>query len=77
MNDDPDNIKETSEFLRNIHANRTPSIELMPYHRLGMGKYEALDRTYPLKGLEMASIETIELARKRFKESGIDCLVSK
>ena len=75
LNDDPGNIEETSEFLRSLGNAR--SIELMPYHRLGMGKYEALGREYPLKELEMASTEAVKLVQQHFEECGIRCLVSR
>lgn len=77
LNDDAGNIKATSQFLRTLSMGKTPSLELMPYHRLGMGKYEALGREYLLKGLDMASAEAVELARQHFKEYGIDCLISR
>jgi pyruvate formate lyase activating enzyme len=77
LNDDIDNIKATSEFIRSLGRDSILSIELMPYHRLGMGKYEALDREYCLKSLDMASIQAVESARKHFEESGIECSVSR
>ncbi len=77
LNDDFDNIKATSRFLRSLNKDDNLSIELMPYHRLGSGKYEALGRKYPLKEMAMASTESVELARQRFEELGISCLVSR
>jgi pyruvate formate lyase activating enzyme len=77
LNDSVDNIKAMSELLLSLGTDGARSIELMPYHRLGMGKYDALDREYPLKKLDMASTEAVELARQRFKEAGIDCLLSR
>ncbi len=77
LNDDITNILATSEFIHGLGKDNLNSIELMPYHRLGMGKYEALGREYSLKSLDMASAEAVELARTRFKESGIDCSVSR
>jgi pyruvate formate lyase activating enzyme len=76
LNDDFDNIKATANFLRSLEKCQEPSIELMPYHRLGTGKYEALGREYPLKKLDMASPEAVEMARRRFEECGMTCLVS-
>jgi pyruvate formate lyase activating enzyme len=76
LNDDPENIKATAGFLQRLNADACRSIELIPYHRLGVGKYEAIGREYPLLGLESAGPEEIELARKRFEEQGITCLVS-
>jgi pyruvate formate lyase activating enzyme len=75
-NDDIDNIKGTAEFLHSLNIDR-PSIELMPYHRLGMGKYDALERDYPLRELDMAGTEAVDRARRCFEEYGITCLVSR
>ena len=47
INDDLQNIKETADFLHGL-GNNACRIELMPYHRLGKGKYESLDRQYHL-----------------------------
>jgi pyruvate formate lyase activating enzyme len=77
LNDEPANIEATSEFIHSLGRQALCSIELMPYHRLGTGKYDALDREYGLKGLDMASAEAVELGRKRFEEWGIDCSVSR
>ena len=66
----------TSEFLRQPGKDKPFTIELMPYHRLGIGKYEALGKTYSLSGLESASPAVVEQARRRFEEQGINCLVS-
>ena len=76
LNDDFDNIRATSEFLTRLTPGHSFSIELMPYHRLGTGKYQALGRKYSLKDLESASPEAVELARQRFEKQGISCLVS-
>jgi pyruvate formate lyase activating enzyme len=77
LNDDYNNVQETSAFLRSLSEDDNLSIELMPYHRLGTGKYEALGLKYSLKELDMASTDVVELTRQRFKELGITCLVSR
>jgi pyruvate formate lyase activating enzyme len=76
VNDSPRNIEETSAFLREM-VGAEPRIELVPYHRLGEGKYGALDRPYSLTGLAMASLETVDQARRCFEECGIRCTVSR
>jgi pyruvate formate lyase activating enzyme len=76
LNDDAENIAATTAFLKKLGQDAARSIELIPYHRLGTGKYEALGRAYSLAGLEAAGHETIDLASKRFEEQGINCLVS-
>jgi pyruvate formate lyase activating enzyme len=77
LNDDRGNIEATARFILSLDRGSLGSIELMPYHRLGTGKYEALGREYSLKSLDMASAESVESARMRFMQSGIDCVVSR
>jgi pyruvate formate lyase activating enzyme len=77
LNDDLEDIQSISDFLHSLSKNGHFSIEIMPYHRLGTGKYEALDWEYRLKHLAMAGSEAIKLAMQRFNSGGIDCLVSK
>ncbi|MDO8473483.1 MAG: glycyl-radical enzyme activating protein [Dehalococcoidia bacterium] len=74
LNDIPENIKATSEFILSLGKK---SIELMPYHRLGVGKYEALAKDYTLADLPGSSHEQVETARLRFEETGLKCLVSR
>jgi pyruvate formate lyase activating enzyme len=45
VNDDPENIRRTADFLRSIGVIK--EISLLPYHRMGKDKY---------KGLQMASL---------------------
>jgi pyruvate formate lyase activating enzyme len=76
VNDNKQNIKETAEFLRGLGASAC-RIELMPYHRLGKGKYESLDRKYPLPEVLSPEPEEIESVKKAFEDNGIICTVSR
>jgi pyruvate formate lyase activating enzyme len=76
INDSSQNIKETAAFLKGL-GRSTHRIELMPYHRLGESKYEALGRPYPMHGLLPPEETSIESARKAFEECGVQCLVSR
>jgi pyruvate formate lyase activating enzyme len=76
INDDLQNIKETAEFLHGLGDNAL-RIELMPYHRLGKGKYEALDRQYLLSELCSPESEHLESVTNIFKGSGIICMISR
>lgn len=76
INDDQQNIKETADFLHGLGGG-TDRIELMPYHRLGKGKYESLDRAYPLPQLIPPGPEYLEQVRKAFVDNGIICLISR
>jgi pyruvate formate lyase activating enzyme len=76
INDDLQNIKETAVFLRGL-GKKALRIELMPYHRLGKGKYASLDLTYRLPEMLAPEPEQIEFVRSSFEDLGIHCSISK
>lgn len=47
------------EKLKNVHK-----VEILPYHRLGVYKYEALGIPYKLEGIESPSAERVENANR-------------
>lgn len=73
-NDDEKNIKETASFLHTMKKN---NIELMPYHRLGKGKYDSLGKYFPMGDLPPATPAQIDGAIKDFGKQGITCTVSR
>jgi pyruvate formate lyase activating enzyme len=46
LNDAPDDLRLLGEFILSLPGDR--KLELLPYHRIGRGKYEALGMRYPL-----------------------------
>lgn len=50
LNDDPDDLRGLGEFILSLPGKQ--KLELMPYHRIGSGKYEALGVQYPLADIE-------------------------
>lgn len=76
INDDMQNIKETGEFLHGLE-NDALRIELMPYHRLGKGKYESLDKEYRLSGVPSPEPDEVESVKKAFEVNDIICLISR
>ena len=50
------------------HYTSLERVEILPYHKLGVYKYEGLGMEYKLKGVEMPSEESIEQCRKVFKK---------
>lgn len=66
-NDLEDNLYATCEFINSLH--NVQRIKMLPYHRLGEGKYTRLDMEYKLKGLETPS--------KAYMEQKINFMKSK
>lgn len=73
ITDSVENITATAQFLKTISC---PAIELMPYHRFGLGKYEALGRPYLLDGIKAPEPNDIERTKELFQRSKIECMVS-
>ncbi|MDR0311767.1 MAG: glycyl-radical enzyme activating protein [Acidobacteriota bacterium] len=74
VNDSPENIAATAGFL--IGASNK-GLELMPYHRMGLGKYRALDMKYHLDGINPCNDETAESVRAAYEAKGIRCTISR
>jgi pyruvate formate lyase activating enzyme len=75
INDDIQNVKATAQFLKGLGIN-SPRIELMPYHRLGKGKYESLDKEFFLSEVLSPEPEHLQSIKIVFEDSGIICLIS-
>jgi len=76
INDEPQNIKDTADFLHGLGRNAC-RIELMPYHKMGKGKYESLDRKYTLPDVPAPGQEQIESIKKVLENYGITCSISR
>ena len=72
INDEAENIAGIAEFLCTIP--QIKEYELLPYHQLGVSKYEALGRKYLLRNVEPPSDERMKeltaLAGNIFKNEG-------
>ena len=62
---DLDDLKNTREFIKTL--NNVDKIEVLPYHTLGVVKYQNLGSDYPLKDIQAPSKEIIEVANKILK----------
>lgn len=49
VNDDADNLRSTADFL--LELPRRPTVDVLPYHRLGVDKYSRTGRKYQLEGV--------------------------
>ncbi|MBR2521005.1 MAG: glycyl-radical enzyme activating protein [Oscillospiraceae bacterium] len=74
VNDCMEDISATSSFLKELGV---PRLELMPYHRAGKTKYEALDMSYATGELSPLSPAEAEETGKLYISYGIKCTVSR
>ena len=61
INDSEENISSIAAFTRSLRS--VHQIDLLPYHRFGISKYEALDHTYALSSLPSPGKEAVERAK--------------
>lgn len=71
INDDENNFVLLVEFLSSLA--QFDLFELVPYHKLGMGKYKNLGCSYSLNHLEVPSKERIKEIQDFFITNGIPC----
>ena len=76
VNDSESNIDATAEFLKSL-GKKALRFELMPFHRMGMNKYQALDMEYPMGDLGIMENEKIEAVKKAYTDRGIRCTISR
>lgn len=72
-NDSESNIRATARFARELGG--VKELHLLPYHRLGQGKYRKLDREYPLEGLEPQSRSKVEELAGIVESYGLKCSI--
>ena len=54
---------------------RVITVELLPYHRLGVGKYEKLGLEYPLDDIPTPEREDMQKLEAILEGHGINCVV--
>ena len=77
LNDSQENIQQTAQFIAGLGKESAQGVELMPYHRMGAGKYETLDKPYMMNGIKPSDPTHVESIRKRFDDLGSKCTVSR
>jgi pyruvate formate lyase activating enzyme len=70
FNADAAELSKIADFLAGLE--RTPPVELLPFHHLGGGKYESLGREYPSRALQPPSDEAMAGFLQLFLERGLD-----
>lgn len=68
INDDSENISQTAEFLKSLRG--ITGISLLPYHRIGQGKYENLDIPSLETELQTPAEKTIERISSQLEKQG-------
>jgi pyruvate formate lyase activating enzyme len=72
INDDPGHIGRLGRFVRAIGLSR---IDVLPYHRAGTGKYQAIGRDYALAGSEPPSADARARAVQILTDCGLEAAV--
>ena len=73
FNDDLINIRATASFASSLGT--VQELHLLPYHRLGQGKYDYLGRKYPLEGITPPSSKTMNRLKEIVEDCGMRCLI--
>jgi len=71
-NDSDENVLAMAQFLRKIGKHE---VNLLPFHRLGVSKYEQLGMDYAYKDTQAPSVEKMNQIKKIFEQKGISCYV--
>ena len=73
FNDSDENMEATARFVADVLPGN--EVHLLPYHNYGEGKYESLDREYPMAGLERPSEEKLEHSKQFFDKYNLNCII--
>ena len=76
INDTDEYIEGVAAFIRSL-GRADLALQLMPYHRMGLSKYAALDKPYELEEIQIMKPEEIEEVRSKYETLGISCSISK
>ena len=67
ITDDEQSLAKLGAFIATLH--NVVSLDVLPYHVLGVAKYEQLGLEYPLKGLEAATAQQAQQAKQIILEA--------
>lgn len=73
VNDTAQNIDETAQFVKMLGDDI--GVEIRPYHRLGIGKYQTLDKPYSGEAFTAPSPEELASVKHIFEEHGVPCTI--
>ena len=72
VNDTMSNIAETARFVKSLGEGI--AVELLPYHRLGAGKYQTLDKQYPGETFATPLPEQVKSVKQKFEQFNVPCI---
>jgi len=67
INDDDENIKKTCDFLLKTNIRK---VEILPYHTIGVYKYDLISRKYKLDAIDAPRSEKLEKVKECFRHMG-------
>lgn len=73
LNDNEEAMRDLAAFV--LDLKHVPPLEILPYHQLGEGKYEAIGMRGGLQAIPLER-EKVEALAAVLRELGLDCLVS-
>lgn len=72
FNCDEESIREIARFSKSL--NNLVEIHILPYHKLGVNKYECLGRDYKMQGdITTPNKETMEKLKNVIEKEGVKC----
>ncbi|MFH2110750.1 MAG: glycyl-radical enzyme activating protein [Candidatus Bathyarchaeota archaeon] len=72
LNDSEEHLKSVEGLLRGLNVE---AVEILPYHRLGVPKYESLGRRYTLADLEPHSEAHLLRVQEHLRANGLNVVV--
>ncbi len=73
VNDDEENLLAAAGFVAGLRAR--PPVDVLPYHLLGVGKYDRMGREYQLPDVAPPPEEAVILAVRLLEEAGLEVTV--
>ena len=70
LTDEPDNIDGVADFAATL-GSCVDRVEVLPFHRMGAAKYQALGIPFPLAEAEPPTEELLDDVRARFRRHGL------
>ena len=72
LTDAGENIRAIARFVTELSSSVT-AVNVLPYHRFGLSKYEMLDREYELGELKPPTQEELDAVLATFEALDLDC----